>query len=220
MYAWYIEMWIGLFLLIPFLNILYNGIGNKRHKQLLISTLAVMTFLPIFTNRYDQHILPAFWTSIYPLSFYYIGSYIREYRPEINKWFGLGIILAIGALPGIFTMLAAPGHSQIHILGDCFGIFGAIEAVLIFIILYDLNCQNYVVSRIIYWISLLSLDMYLCCYIFDVIIYPWFKDRYFVDQSSFGIYFFIIVPTVMLGAFTLSLIKRMFFSLPLISRFR
>lgn len=220
MYAWYIEMWIGLFLLIPFLNILYKGIGNKRHKQLLISTLAVMTFLPIFTNRYDQHILPAFWTSIYPLSFYYIGSYIREYRPEINKWFGLGIILAIGALPGFFTMLAAPGHSQIHILGDCFGIFGAIEAVLIFIILYDLNYQNYVVSRIIYWISLLSLDMYLCCYIFDVIVYPWFKDRYFVDQSSFGIYFFIIVPIVMLGAFTLSLIKRMFFSLPLISRFR
>lgn len=220
MYAWYIEMWIGLFLLVPFLNILYKGIESRRHKLLLIATLSALTFLPLFTNRYGQHLLPAFWTSLYPVAFYYIGSYIREYQPEINRLTASAIILAIAAFPGLFTMILAPGHTQIHILGDCFGIFGAIQAVLIFLMLYKLNCRNYGFSQVIYWISLLSLDIYLCCYIFDALVYPWFKERYFIDQSSFGIYFFIIVPIILLGAFTLSFVKRMLFSLPQISRFR
>lgn len=220
MYAWYIEMWIGLFLLVPFLNILYKGIESRRHKLIMIATLSAITFLPLFTNRYDQHILPAFWTSLYPIAFYYIGSYTREYQPKINRWVALGIILAIAAFPGLFTMIIAPGHTLIHILGDCFGIFGAIEAVLIFLICYRLDCKNQTFNNIIYWISLLSLDIYLCCYMFDALVYPWFKERYFIDQSSFGIYFFIIVPIILLGAFTFSFVKRMLFSIPIISRFR
>ena len=51
-YAWYIEMWIGLFLLTPFLNILWKGIASKSNKQLLIAILFIMTALPDFTNRY------------------------------------------------------------------------------------------------------------------------------------------------------------------------
>ena len=35
-YGWYIGMWIGLFLLAPFLNILYGHIPSKRQKLLLI----------------------------------------------------------------------------------------------------------------------------------------------------------------------------------------
>ena len=32
-YAWYIEMYIGLFLLIPFLNLSYNSLQTKQQKQ-------------------------------------------------------------------------------------------------------------------------------------------------------------------------------------------
>lgn len=41
-YAWYIEMWIGLFLLTPFLNMMYKAIPTQRQKQILILTLYVM----------------------------------------------------------------------------------------------------------------------------------------------------------------------------------
>lgn len=220
MYGWYIEMWIGLFLLVPFLNILYKGIPTKAHKHVLIITLSFLTFIPVFTNRYGQHLLPAFWTSLYPMAFYFIGSYIREYQPSVSKWCAAGIILAIGLVPGIFTMIATPGHSLVRILGDCTGVFGALSAIMLFVVLYKMVSHDNTVSRIVYWISLLSLDMYLCCYIFDAMVYPWFKQRYFIDQSSFGIYFFIIVPIIFLCAFLLSLVKRMLFSVSGAVRFR
>ena len=35
-YGWYIEMYIGLFLLIPFLNLIYNNLENRKQKLILI----------------------------------------------------------------------------------------------------------------------------------------------------------------------------------------
>lgn len=43
-------------------------------------------------------------------------------------------------------------------------------------------------------ISKLSLDMYLCCYIFDALWYPIFKERWYENQGQFGVFFFAIVP--------------------------
>ncbi len=59
-YAWYIEMWIGLALLTPFLNYLWHAIPSMKQKLLLIATLFVMTALPDFGNRYDMYIFPAY----------------------------------------------------------------------------------------------------------------------------------------------------------------
>lgn len=212
MYAWYIEMWIGLFLLIPFLNILYKGLDSQKHKQILILTLTALTFLPFFTNRYGMELTPDFWKGIYPLTFYYIGAYIRDYQPRPRRLPAIAIVLAIAFIPGLFTMVALPGHTVVQILGDCFGIFGAALSVIVFLLLYKVSCHNSMITNSVYWISLLSLDMYLCCYVFDALLYPWFKKQYFVDQSSFGLYFFIIVPMVLLLAFVLSLVKRVLFN--------
>lgn len=50
-YAWYIEMWIGLALLVPFLNYMYKAIPSKNQKLLLLGILFVMTSLPDLCNR-------------------------------------------------------------------------------------------------------------------------------------------------------------------------
>lgn len=49
-YAWYIEMYLGLFLLIPFLNLAYHGLVNKKQKQILLATMLLMTALPGILN--------------------------------------------------------------------------------------------------------------------------------------------------------------------------
>lgn len=41
-YGWYIEMWIGLFLLTPFLNLLYKAIPDQKQKLILIGTLYII----------------------------------------------------------------------------------------------------------------------------------------------------------------------------------
>ena len=51
-YAWYIEMWIGLAMLAPFLNYMYKAIPTRNQKLLLFGSLFVMTALPDLFNRY------------------------------------------------------------------------------------------------------------------------------------------------------------------------
>lgn len=78
-YSWYIKMYLGLFLLIPFINLIYNNLKNKKQKQVLILTMLVLTsFQGIFNIKYN--LIPDWWISIYPLTYYFIGCYLKEYK--------------------------------------------------------------------------------------------------------------------------------------------
>ncbi len=215
-YGWYIEMWIGLYLLTPFLNLLYKAIPTQKQKLILLVTLYVLTALPDLLNRYGLHLVPGFWQSVFPLTYFFIGSYVREYEPELKgKKIVVAIIaiLAICAINPVFTMLFAKEHTMIQIAGGSNGVFGTIVAVLTFILLYKIDIRNVWTKKVLTHISLLSLDMYLCCYIFDKIFYPYFIDRYFVDQTQFGIYFFVIVPLVFVASLLTAQIKKWIFQL-------
>ena len=90
-YSWYIEMYIGLFILIPFFNIIINSLKSKREYQMILITLIVLIALPSILNifKFDSiewwkkpsisnnyvKILPAWWTSIYPVLYYFLGAY-------------------------------------------------------------------------------------------------------------------------------------------------
>lgn len=104
-------------------------------------------------------------------------------------------------------MLFTKEHIMIHITGGANSVFGTIVAVLTFILLYKIDIRNVWTKKVLTRISLLSLDMYLCCYIFDKIFYQYFIDRYFVDQAQFGIYFFVIVPLVFVASLLTAQVK-------------
>jgi surface polysaccharide O-acyltransferase-like enzyme len=206
-YGWYIEMWIGLFLLIPFFNIMYKNIPSQKQKLLLIGTLYVMTALPDLLNRYGMHLVPGFWKQCFPVMFYFIGSYIYEYKPKINKIIAWLSILGICLINPVFNSLFVKGRTLIQLCGDPAGVFGTIISVLFFLIMYQWDCKSNKVSKILGKISVFSLDMYLCSYIFDALFYPLFIDRYFVNQSQFGIYYFIIVPVSFCCSYILAWLK-------------
>ena len=210
-YAWYIEMWIGLFLLIPFLNMMYKAIPTQRQKQILILTLYVMTALPDLFNRYGLHLVPGFWASCYPLTFFFAGSYIHEYRPRVDSWKLWLIMLLLCMINPVFNVLFVHNHTLIQIAGGPWGVFGTVVAIAFFLLFYQTDFRSPVLRKSLTKISLLSLDMYLCCYIFDALVYPYFMDRYFVNQSQFGIYFFIIVPILFAGSFVMAWAKDILF---------
>ena len=210
-YAWYIEMWIGLFLLTPFLNMMYKAIPSQRQKQILILTLYVMTALPDLFNRYGLHLAPGFWASCYPLTFFFAGSYIHEYRPRVDSWKLWLIMLLLCMINPVFNVLFVHNHTLIQIAGGPWGVFGTVVAIAFFLLFYQTDFKSLVLRKSLTKISLLSLDMYLCCYIFDALVYPYFMERYFVNQSQFGIYFFIIVPILFAGSFVLAWAKDILF---------
>lgn len=206
-YAWYIEMWIGLFLLTPFLNMMYKAIPTQRQKQILILTLYVMTALPDLFNRYGLHLVPGFWASCYPLTFFFAGSYIHEYKPRVDRWKLWLTMLLLCMINPVFNALFVHNHTLIQVAGGPWGVFGTVVAIAFFLLFYQTDFKSPMLRKSLTKISLLSLDMYLCCYIFDALVYPYFMEHYFVSQSQFGVYFFVIVPILFAGSFVMAWAK-------------
>ena len=205
-YAWYIEMWIGLALLTPFLNYLWKAIPSMQQRLLLIGTLFVMTALPDLCNRYGIYLFPGYFAKAsYPLMFYFLGTFIREYQPTIKSWFGWTILLSISLITPLFNILIINGGGDVvQVTGGPGGVFLTWIAVAIFLMLYRKDITIPYVKKWITHCSMVSLEMYLCCYMFDRLYYPWFKERFYESQSQFLVWFFVIVPLVFFSSYTVA----------------
>lgn len=211
-YAWYIEMWIGLFILAPFINIWYKALQSKKCKLQLIIILLLLSGIPDFFNRYGLYIVPAFWEGIYPIAFYLTGYFLREYRPSFNKLKLALLILAIISINSLATIVS--GHNTyLHIIGDRNGLFMSTLAIAIFLISYNVAVDSNIAKGIFRTISLRSLDIFLSSAIFDFYLYPYFMEHYFRDQAQFGIYYFVIVPLIFVICFIVASVKRVIFAL-------
>ena len=199
-------MWIGLFLLTPFLNILWKNIATKRHKHILIATLYLLCALPDCFNRYGVHLVPGYWELIYPCAFFFIGAYIREYHPVIKKSHLLLFMLVCCLINPLFNALFVKNHSMIQLVGDGNGIIGMPLAAAVFLLLYNLKIQSTAVGKALASISRRSLDMYLSSYMFDLIAYAWMMKHIYENQAQIGVWFFAIVPAVFFLSYIFSTI--------------
>ncbi len=199
-YAWYIEMWLGLFLLIPFLNKLFKSLSGKREKLILIFSLMILTSLPNLGNREGYYLVPAYWEICYPLMFYFIGSYIKEYQPQIKLFKSLLILIATCTINPIATLIFTSDRSIIHIIGNSYNPFGVLISTIFFLLVYQLKIKNKTIGKFITFAAPLSLGVYLICFCFDALYYPYFKEHFFENQAQFGWFFFIIVPLVYLSS--------------------
>lgn len=93
-YGWYVEMWIGLFFLTPFLNIVTNQLTVKRERALIV-TLLMLTSVPLFFNRNNHTLLPGFWTYLWPVTLYFIGAYLSRHDVRVKLWMLITVVLGV-----------------------------------------------------------------------------------------------------------------------------
>ena len=213
-YGWYIEMYIGLFLLIPFLNAMWRGLKGQKQKMLLIVTLLALTTLPSLFHIYDWHtpgfwqlpssassfqrIVPAWWLLLYPLTYYFIGAYLQEYGLKLRAWqTALALAACIAAFGAFQFYRSTPGPFQVTLATDWGGFPILIESVLLFHLLLQIKAERIprFFQLLFTKISELSLGIYLVSIIFDNIFYP----RLAAAVSSVPLrlnYYPVIVPLV------------------------
>ena len=103
---------------------------------------------------------------------------------------------------------------MIHLIGDGNGIIGMPLATAVFLLIYKLEIKSSWICAALASISVVSLDMYLSSYIFDLTYYKWIKDRFYENQSQFGIWILVIVPLVFVSSYIFSICKKYLFQAP------
>lgn len=183
-YSWYFEMFLGLFLLIPFLNILYNGIETRGGRLTLILSLAFLTLLPDtvvgFSPYYDNtaatlalNVIPDFFEPLYPVTYYFIGAFIADYKPKLSVWTKLPTVLLAALIPTLITAgyTHARGEYAWYMMVGFQNICVCITAVAVFLALYDLEYCAAPIRFTLKQISLCTFEMYLFSFIWDSFIY-------------------------------------------------
>lgn len=173
-YAWYVEMYLGLFLLIPFLNLIFEGLQNARARQILILSLSFLTFLPPTLESFRVggvalDILPDYWRAIYPLTYYFIGAYIRKHPPRLSRLARWVLAAIATALPCVlcYIFTVRDGSYAWYMMNGFASATAALSGVAYFLLLYDLPVQGKPLRFILTEISVCSFEMYLFSYLTD-----------------------------------------------------
>ena len=223
-YSWYIEMYIGLFLIAPFLNLAYNKLNSQKHKLVLVVTMFCLTTLPTIFNIFNfdtatwwvtptesdtyQKLIPAFWLSMYPITYYFTGAYLREYGMKLRTR-AVAVLLVISLL-GFTTFnwfRSYNGGFKTGLYNYWYGFTPYVLSLLVFVLLSRIKSDNWKpgVKKALWKVSDLALGIYLCSYIFDVQIYERLNKTVPVMTDRLP-YYFLTVPLCFVLAALLSLV--------------
>ena len=221
-YSWYIEMYLGLFLIIPFLNIIYNHLPSQKWKLFLVLIFIILTALPSIVNVYNfdsaewwllpsssstmYKIIPEWWVSIYPITYYFIGCYLSEFGLKVKPSLNIILLFASVLLSGLYSFWRS--YKSVFTWGSWCGynsIFSVIITVLVFSLIINLNYEKFPtkLASFLKNISGLCLGGYLVSWIFDKAFYPILLEKIPLMTDRLE-YYFIIVPAVFISSLILS----------------
>lgn len=219
-YGWYLEMYIGLYLLTPFLNILWENL-DKKQKQALLLTLLLLTALPGMVNTFrfqrswwavpgtDNHyhvLIPDWWEFLYPVTYFFLGSWLREYPLKLKALPTLGLLLAILLLSSGYNCWRSRGVSFVSGKWQDWGsLLTAVLSVLTFhlLCLPDYSRLGTGAKNLLARLSDWSLGAYLVSWIFEQLFYPILIARRSVMQMRLE-FLPLFVPAILACSLTLS----------------
>ena len=223
-YAWYVNMYIGLFLLIPLLNLAVKELDRKRFLIVLFSLVFVIA-VPLTINPITDKIrsiyfitFPDWWTLLFPIMYYMIGAFLSKYPVRVRKPVCFSVL--VGTTAALTALLAAT--ERIGLNREMLFVYGSlpvlIESVLVFLLFYDIRIGKAGVKKALALISNLTFEIFLFSYISDQFLYAFFHDRVFnsadgvlTQQQIFVRYFFIIVSLSFLASLLFAYLVRLIY---------
>ena len=170
-YAWYIEMYIGLVLFSPVINL---GLMQLKDRD-LIRFACIMVFVTSLHYITPLDIIPNYWSSLYPVTYYVIGAAIKKWQPKVKPWFALSMAAITAMTVGLITLLTTD-ETVSKGFGQGYGGFWVTAiGVWIFLGLYRLQ-PGEKLSRVLTWMAGGCFEGYILSRLLDVWLYNCFKQ--------------------------------------------
>lgn len=203
--AWYMGLYLCVFLLIPFMNKAWYAL-DKKEQNILLATLGFLcTIYPVW-----NYVAPSYFIGIYPVLFYFLGIAVRDRKIRPNRWILAIVLVATVSLEAFISMkFTSTGVFDWNLISTADGTYGtlfiSICTVCIFLMLYDVKISCKPVAKILSSISSVSFEIYLFAGAYDAIIYQYLK-RYVSGCVNAFWWFCVTVPLSFMCAFISSLI--------------
>lgn len=221
-YAWYVNMYIGLYLLIPLLNSGYKSLKDHRVQAVVILILIILTVLPptfsLIANNQKfiiiQHLVPDYWKGIWPITYYFLGIFLAS----LNKKWDLKVSISLIFLIAFLSIVGISVVSEKSLGVE----FAVLPVFLLSCLIYNLvlhlpiDIKKVWLQKIIYFISNNTLSIYLLSVIGDNYWYPKIIEKW-GDFSNilpkFPLIVFLLFLQSLLIAFILEFAIKIFLNI-------
>ena len=189
--------------------------ATKKEHKILLYTFLLLSSVPGIVNilninvvevdKYDE-LIPNWWTFVYPITYYFLGSYISKYKSNITKSKNFLLIIIVTIIFGTFNYFSSYHHKFISTTYNDWGsLMNIIPTYLVFIFILKTNVNNWKpkIKRLLPKISNLCLGAYLLSFIFDQIFYKILNTN-IPKVTDKLIYFPLIVITIIICSLILS----------------
>lgn len=194
-YSWYVEMYLGFFVLIPFLNAVWGAIHDRGGQRILVAVLLVFTMAPSIFNIWDlttegalihpwlspsdsySQLIPSWWTTLYPITYYYVGAYLKSNVriKDLKTWKLVAMLIVCVVVFGIFNVWRCYSVEFIWGSWSTWGSFqNVVDTVLVFLIINSIRYQKIppLVRKTVALLSELAFGAYILSWIPDHYAYP------------------------------------------------
>ncbi len=183
-YGWYVRLYIGMLLIMPFFNTAYKNLDKKWKKEIFILTLIGLNALGPLTFN----LIPSTWMPFYIFGYYITGCYLSEYKVKIHPIATAVFTALILAIISIATYIhcknnvfdwdyLAYSYNSGYSSMPAFIVSAAVISALM-----NIKNKPAVISEPFKSISCVSLEMYLFSQLFDALIYKNIFKYPFLDS--------------------------------------
>ena len=144
-------------------------------------------------NNETTALIPDWWVGIYPITYYYIGAYLKKYIDfkKINPIKVLPILLFSVLVTGIYNIWRS--HSAVFAWGmwnEWGGIENTVNSVLVFLFINSIfkSERNKSISSFFAYLSSLTFSAYLLSWLSDKIVYAHLNKTVTVITDRFKYY--------------------------------
>ena len=188
--AWYINMYMGLLVLMPFINKCW-GDSDKKEKRLLLTALFLISIVSKYVstvsmNRFSSTslmLISSYFFNSFYIFYYLVGSYVHDYPVHIEKRRIIILWQLVLCIHTGYYYLAGWGGYYNDIPGAASFWYDnpvlAFESILLFLICYNIETENKLLRKAVSALSIVAFDVYLVSYIFDMLAYRHFSFLYF-----------------------------------------
>lgn len=178
-YAWYVEMYIGLLLASPLINLALAQLKTPTELKWAAAIAFCITALPsVVTKSW----IPDYWKALYPFTYYIIGAVIRRLRPKVKAWEGVLLTACWVGVMGMISLLSTDQGFSKGFTQGYGGFWVTVMVALIFLTWYRVQLKQ-TPAKIVAWMAGGVFEGYILSRLFDVWIYgkfpQWHEPRFY-----------------------------------------
>lgn len=164
---WFMSAYMGLYLLIPFINKFINSINKKDYKILLIILTIFLSFIKTIYSKNNVFESNGGYGLFWFIYLYMLAGYIRiHYKSEISNYKLFVIYFSMIVLQLLIRCINLKINiSVINLYVECSlqynSLFILIESLAIFLLFKNISIKNKVINKIIEKIAPFTLGVYL-----------------------------------------------------------